>query len=130
MKTLEPGLRGTASCTVTPDQTAVAYGSGSVPVYATPAMVALMERASVAALSEALPAHQTSVGVRLEVSHLAATPPGETVRAEAVVTAVDGRKITFTIEAFDSTERIGEAVHERAIVSRDRFLERVQAKRR
>jgi len=130
MKTLEPGLRGTAERVVTPDQTAETFGSGLVPVYATPAMVGLMEGAAVHALEGCLAEDQTTVGTRLEIAHLAATPLGDRVRAEAVLTAVDGRRLTFDLSAYDSTEKIGEGRHERIIVARERFMDRVATKRR
>lgn len=130
MKPLEPGLRGVAACRVTPERTAEAFGSGLVRVYATPAMVGLMEQAAVHALSDCLPEEQTTVGTRLEVSHLAATPLGDTVTAVAVLQATDGRRLTFTVEAHDSLEKIGEGLHERAVVSRQRFLDRVESKGR
>lgn len=129
MTLLQVGLKGTAARAVTSDQTAEAFGSGLVPVYATPAMVGLMEQAAVDAVNAALPPDQTTVGTRLEIVHLAATPLGDGVRAEAVLTAVDGRKLTFALAAFDSTEKIGEGRHERMIVSREKFLERVARKR-
>lgn len=129
MTMLEVGLRGGVSRAVTADQTAEAFGSGLVPVYATPAMVGLMEEAAVAALVGKLLPDETTVGTRLEIAHLAATPLGDTVRAEAVLTAVEGRRLTFQVEAFDSSEKIGEGRHERVIVSRQRFLDRVAAKR-
>jgi fluoroacetyl-CoA thioesterase len=129
MKTLEVGLRGVAERDVTTDQTAEAFGSGLVPVYATPAMVGLMETAAVRALAGCLHDDQTTVGTRLEIAHLAATPLGDRVRAEATLTAVDGRRLTFALLAYDSTEKIGEGRHERMIISRDRFLARVGAKR-
>jgi fluoroacetyl-CoA thioesterase len=129
MKPLATGLRGVATCAVTHERTAEAFGSGLVPVYATPAMVALIEQAAVVALSDSVPPEQTTVGTRLEIAHLAATPLGDVVRAEAVLTAIDGRRLTFAVQAWDSSEKIGDGVHERAIVSRDRFLERVDAKR-
>lgn len=128
MKTLEPGLVGAAEREVTRDQTAEAFGSGLVPVYATPAMVGLMEQAAVHALDGCLGEDQTTVGTRIEVSHLAATPLGDRVRAEATLTAVDGRRLTFTLAAYDSTEKIGEGSHERAVISRSRFLEKVRSK--
>jgi fluoroacetyl-CoA thioesterase len=130
MKSLEPGLRGTAERTVTRDQTAEAFGSGLVPVYATPAMVGLMEAAAVAALEGCLADDQTTVGTRLEISHLAATPLGDHVRAEAVLLAVDGRRLAFQLTAYDSTEKIGEGRHERAVISRARFMDKVNAKGR
>jgi fluoroacetyl-CoA thioesterase len=128
MKALQAGLRGTAEREVTLDQTAEAFGSGLVPVYATPAMVGLMEQAAVHALDGCLGEDQTTVGTRIEVSHLAATPLGDRVRAEATLTAVDGRRLTFTLAAYDSTEKIGEGSHERAVISRSRFLEKVRSK--
>ena len=128
MKTLEAGLRGVAERGVTPDQTAEAFGSGLVPVYATPAMVGLMEGAAVQALEGYLPDDQTTVGTRLEISHLAPTPLGDRVRAEALLVAVDGRRLTFELTAHDSSEKIGEGRHERMIVSRQRFMDRVRAK--
>jgi len=127
---LEVGLRGAAERVVTPDQTAEAFGSGLVPVYSTPAMVGLMEAAAVAALEGCLPDGQTTVGTRLEIAHLAATPLGDRVRAEAVLTAIDGRHLEFDLTAHDSTEKIGEGRHARVVVSSDRFLARVNGKRR
>jgi predicted thioesterase len=105
-------------------------GSGLVEGFSTPMLVALMESAAVEALADALADSSTSVGTRIEVSHLAATPTGMTVRARAVLTAVDGRRLTFQIEAWDDLDRIGEAVHERAIVDRQRFDSRIADKRR
>ena len=128
MTDLVAGLRGVATCSVTDDRTAHAFGSGDVLVYATPAMVALMEQAAVHALADHLSAGQTTVGTKLEITHLAATPVGDTVRAEAVLSSIDGRRLTFEVTAWDSTEKIGEGVHERVIVSRERFVERVNAK--
>lgn len=130
MKPLEVGLRGVAERAVTHDQTAEAFGSGLVPVYATPAMVGLMESAAVQALDGCLPDEQTTVGTRLDISHLAATPLGDRVRAEAVLTAIDGRRLTFALTAHDSAQKIGEGRHERVIISCARFMERVHAKRR
>ena len=130
MKQIEVGLRGEARRAVTPDQTAEAFGSGLVPVYATPAMVALMERAAVLALADYLAPGDTTVGTKLDIAHLAATPLGDEVRAEAALVAVDGRRLSFTLAAWDSTEKIGEGRHERLIVARDRFLERAGRKKR
>jgi len=126
---LEPGLIGEAEWEVTEEVTAARWGSGLVPVLGTPALVALMEQAAVAALEGHLPPDQTSVGVRVDVRHLAATPVGMRVRARAELVAVDGRRLTFHIEAWDETERIGEATHKRVVVERERFLQRVREKR-
>jgi predicted thioesterase len=125
MDTIIPGLIGEHTLTVTDPLTAQAMGSGSLPVFATPALIALMEAAAVAALEGRLPEGQTTVGARIEVSHLAATPLGQTVRARAEVRAVDGRQIHFHIEAWDERQRIGQAAHTRVIVEIERFLKRL-----
>lgn len=128
MDELKPGRIGEARREVTPELTAPRLGSGSVDVLGTPALVALMEQAAVAALEGALPPGRTSVGVHIDVRHLAATPPGKAVWARAELTEVEGRRLTFRIEAWDEVERIGEATHERVVVEVDRFLERVREK--
>ncbi|MEG2958513.1 MAG: hotdog domain-containing protein, partial [Oscillospiraceae bacterium] len=91
------GLTGSAETVVTDQNTAAALGSGSLPVFATPAMVALMETAAVAALEGHLEAGESSVGTRLEISHDAASPVGISVRAEAEVVAITGKAISFTV---------------------------------
>jgi len=129
MERVEPGLMGEAERRVSEELTAVRWGSGLVPVLGTPALVGLMEQAAVAALEGRLPAGQTSVGVRIDVQHLAATPVGMRVRARAELVAVEGRRLVFHIEAWDEVERIGEATHERVVVEEERFLARVDGKR-
>ncbi len=96
---------------------------------ATPEMIRLMEKAAVAAVDHLLPDGYRTVGVEVNVRHLAATPVGMRVRAQAELTAVEGRKLTFRVEAFDEVERIGEGEHKRAIIDVERFRERVEAKR-
>jgi predicted thioesterase len=108
---------------------ASALGSGSLDVFATPAMLALMELAACQALEGHLTPGQTSVGTRLDVAHLAPTPPGVEVRARAELVEVDGRRLVFRVEAFDHQERIGEGSHERALVDPQRLLARANAKR-
>ena len=125
---LKPGLTGVARRTVTPADTAETLRSGDVPVFGTPALIAMMEQAAVAALAGALPADMTSVGVFLEVHHLAATPPGMAVNAQATVTTVDGRTVTFEVMASDAVEQIGRGVHRRALVDRARFRQRAGSK--
>lgn len=119
---------GEAERMVTEDWSAPGIGSGTVPVLATPALVALMEQAAVRALEGRLPAGQTSVGVRIDIRHLAATPIGMGVRARARLVAAEGRRLTFQIEAWDDAEKVGEAIHERVVVDAERFMERVRAK--
>lgn len=125
---ITPGLRGTASLRVGTEHSATTFGSGDVPVFATPMLVALMEKAAVEALGAALDADKTTVGTWIEVSHVAATPLGIDVTAEAELTAVDGRTLTFRIVAHDAVEQIGEAHHRRVIVGREGFVGRVGKK--
>ncbi len=125
---IKPGLAGEADETVTAARTASYWGSGLVDAYGTPAMIALMENAAVAALQKWLPPGQSSVGTEVCVKHLAATPVGMRVRARATVTAVDGRKISFQVEAYDEREKIGEGTHTRFIIDQPRFNERLQQK--
>ncbi len=128
METLHSGLTGEANVTVSKLLTASHMGSGRIPVYATPAMVALMEAAAVSAIGQYLDESQTSVGISIEIKHLAATPIGQEVRARAEVIEVNGRRVTFSIQAWDEQEKIGEGTHTRFIVDAQQFLERVQGK--
>lgn len=128
MNELTTGLSAEISVTVTEADTAAKWGSGLVPVFSTPALVELMEAAAVKALEEHLPKHQTTVGGHIDVHHLAATPVGMKIRARAKLTAIDGRKLTFQIEAWDETEKIGEAMHERFVIDKEKFIAKTQAK--
>ena len=125
---IEIGMEGRREAAVTEENTARAMGSGLAPVFATPAMVALMEGAAVAALAPGLEEDQDSVGTHLDVSHLSATPVGMKVWAQAVVTAVEGRTVTFQVPAYDEKGLIGQGTHQRALISPARFLARAQAK--
>ncbi len=122
------GMKGEASTLVEKEDTAQYVGSGSLLVYATPCLAALMEGAACAAIEEALPQGQTSVGTALNLEHLSATPVGLDVRASAEVTAVDGRNITFAITAFDEAGEIGRATHTRVLVNSEKFLEKTYQK--
>ena len=123
------GSKGRSESVVTEHNTACAVGSGLVPVFATPYMVALMENAAVTAVQGALEQGQGTVGTRLDVTHDAATPIGMKVWAEAEVTAVDRKKITLSVNAYDETGPIGGGVHERFVIDTDRFLSRAEAKK-
>jgi len=123
------GLKGRAETAVTASNTAAAVGSGSLPVFATPMMTALMEQAACAALAGALEPGETTVGTRLDVSHDAATPVGGKVWAEAEVTAVDRRRVVFAVRAFDEAGAIGYGVHERFLVQRDKFLAKAMTRK-
>jgi predicted thioesterase len=125
---LEIGLRGEASVEVVPENTAAAAGSGALPVFATPCMIALMERAALESVQPFLDEGQGTVGTRIEVSHLAATPVGMAVRAETELVEVDRRRLIFTVRAFAGEELIGEGRHERFIVDNERFLQKAAAR--
>lgn len=125
---LKPGLSGNAEILVGTRDTAPHVGSGKIKVLATPVMVSLMEEASLNAVEGLLPPGFQTVGTRLYISHVAATPVGLRVRATAEVTQVDGRRITFRVWAEDDRERIGEGTHERIVVDVSRFDARAQAK--
>jgi len=130
MPGLIPGLTAELEHIVTDDDTASHWGSGLVPVFSTPALVGLMESAAVQALADHLPPGQTTVGGHIDVHHLAATRVGMKVRIKAELTAVEGRKLTFKVQAWDEVELIGEADHERFVVDEKRFIARVEAKRK
>ena len=125
---LKPGLIGEAEVIVTEQMTAASAGSGLVPVFATPWMIAMMENASVHAIQKCFAPGQTSVGIQVSISHLTATPIGMRVRARAQVTAVDGRRVSFQVEAWDEKEKIGEGTHVRAVIDEKKFMEKVKQK--
>ena len=122
------GMQGTVSVLVEREDTALEVGSGSLLVYATPCMIALMEGAACEAIAPAIPEDKTTVGIELNVKHCSATPVGMEVTATATVTAIDGNIITFHITASDEAGLIGEGDHKRAIVSTQRFLEKTYSK--
>lgn len=122
------GMTGEAFNEVERADTAYEVGSGSLLVYATPCMAALMEGAACNALEGCLKEDQTTVGVELNLKHLAATPVGMEVRATAEVTAVEERSISFAITAYDESGKIGEATHKRVIVTSQKFLDKTYSK--
>jgi fluoroacetyl-CoA thioesterase len=122
---LEPGLSGSVALTVGSADSAVAMGSGDVPVLATPRVVALMEAAAVAAIEGALPGGFTSVGSRSEVDHLAPTAIGGEVIADAVVTEVDGRIVHFDVIVAEGDSTVARGSHVRSVVDRERFVARL-----
>jgi fluoroacetyl-CoA thioesterase len=125
---IKPGLQGTSTLIVADEHTAAHFGAGGVRVLGTPMMIGLMENAAFSALQALLPEGQTSVGTRVDIRHLAATPIGMRVTATAELLEVDGRRLLFRVEARDEKELIGEGQHERAIITLDRFLSRVEEK--
>jgi fluoroacetyl-CoA thioesterase len=122
------GLQGTAELVVGPEHTAPFVGSGRIAVLATPVMINVIEAAALNAIEHLLPAGHQSLGIHLDVSHVAATPVGLQVTATAEVLGVEGRTVTFRVEARDSVEAIGAGTHQRVVVSVARFDERVQRK--
>jgi fluoroacetyl-CoA thioesterase len=129
MSKIDPGLTGTHHAVVAESDTAVAQGSGDVPVLSTPRLVAWLEAAAVAAVAGSLPSAMTTVGTRIEVDHLAPSGRGASIDAEAVVTQVDERRITFTVRAverrIDGAEvPVARGAHQRVVVDRDRFVAR------
>lgn len=122
------GMKGQAFAQVDREDTAKEVGSGALMVYATPCMVALMEGAACEAIEACLPEGQTSVGTALNIAHISATPVGHEVRAEAEVTAVEGKKITFSLAAYDEAGEIGHGTHTRVIVNSQKFLEKTYEK--
>ena len=125
---IEIGLKGRSETVVTEQNTANAIGSGLVPVFATPYMIALMENAAASSLLPYLAEDEGSVGTHLDVSHSSATPIGMRVWAEATVTAVEGKKISFAVAAYDEAGEIGRGTHERFIIKPEKFLAKTQSK--
>jgi len=123
---LTVGKIGTATTVVSDNNTAKFIASGSLDVFATPMMIALMELAACDCLADSLMPTQTSVGTQINVAHLAATPLGATVTAKATVLQVEGRKILFEITAHDGVNEIGRGTHERFVVDVQRFMEKLR----
>ena len=122
------GMKAEVSSFVEREDTAKEVGSGSLLVYATPCMAALMEGAACEAIEEALDDTKTTVGTELNIQHISATPVGLEVRAEAEVIAVEGKVITFEVKAFDEAGEIGKGTHKRVIVNTQKFLEKAYDK--
>jgi fluoroacetyl-CoA thioesterase len=126
---LEIGMRGEASLMVGPEHTAEAFGAGGVAVFGTPMMIGLMENAAWRLAQPELEEGETTVGVLVNVRHLAATPLGMRVTATAELIEIVGRRLIFRVTAHDERGLIGEGVHERARIRLDRFLARMSAPR-
>ena len=125
---LESGLCREMTAVVKQEHTAQSLGSGGVAVLATPMLVALIEGAAKDSVQSSLPDGWTTVGTRVNIEHLAATPVGMKVTARACLTEVDGRRLVFSVEAYDDKEKVGQGQHERFIVSSERFESKAQAK--
>jgi fluoroacetyl-CoA thioesterase len=125
---IHPGMTREDNFEITLENSAIHLGSGSSRVLATPWMIAFMERVSHRLLTCCLPEGYSSVGTHLDVRHLAPTPVGATIRVRAEVQLVDGYRVIFLIEAWDSQEKIGEGTHERVVIEEARFWKRVEKK--
>jgi predicted thioesterase len=128
--TLEPGLQYESKQIVKESDTAAAFGSGDLYVFSTPMMIGLMENAALKAAQQALEEGLSTVGIRLEVDHLAATPLGMEVRAVATLEEVAGKKLKFRVEAYDEEGLIGEGYHWRYVIQTEKFMQRVSDKRK
>jgi fluoroacetyl-CoA thioesterase len=122
---LVPGLTGEATTTVVHENTAASVGAGGVEVFGTPMMIALMENAAWRAVADKLDEGDVTVGIVVNIRHLAATPLGQRVRATAELVEIDGRRLVFNVEAYDEKRKIGEGQHERFIVNLERFKQRI-----
>lgn len=129
MEKLKVGLTATVATEVTEANTAIAYGSGGVKVFATPAMIGLMESAALSCVDPLLPTGMATVGTKVEVSHVAATPIGMKVQAQAELLEIDGKRLVFRVEAYDDAGLIGEGKHERFIIDLERFINCTEAKK-
>ena len=127
---VKPGIMAEKTDTVTEGNTASAMGSGGLEVYSTPAMIALMEAAALSAVEPHLPPDWSTVGTELKVKHVSATPMGMKISVKAELLSVDGRVLSFKVEAFDEAGKIGEGTHERFIVENEKFLAKIAGKKK
>lgn len=128
MEQIKLGQTGHAEMIVGTNDTALRVGSGRIAVLATPVMINLVEEAALAAIEHLLDEEQQSLGTHIDISHIAATPTGMKVTAEAELIAIDGRKLSFAVKAYDEVELIGEGRHNRVIVTGTKFQDRINEK--
>ncbi|MCI5873485.1 MAG: thioesterase family protein [Clostridiales bacterium] len=126
---METGITGRQTITVTEDKTAAVMGSGELAVFATPAMIALMENTASKSVADALEPGQGTVGTLIDVKHVAATPVGMEVTCETKLVEVDRKRLIFEIKAYDAAGVIGEGVHERFIIDNEKFMAKAEAKK-
>ncbi len=126
---LETGIKGKQTITVNHAQTAAHYGSGALEVFATPAMIALLEETAWKSVQPFLDAGLGTVGTRVDVRHLAATPLGMQVTCESELVEIDRRRLVFKVDVFDESGKIGEGTHERFIIQNDKFFAAANAKK-
>lgn len=129
MKEMQPGIKGLQEITVTDRDTAAVYGSGSLEVFGTPAMIALMEKTALNSIVPYLDETEGSVGTALDVKHTAATPVGMKVTCESELVEVDRKRLVFRLSVRDEAGPIGEGTHERFVIDNERFMEKANGKR-
>ena len=125
---LQTGIKNKSEVIVTEDITAAAAGSGGLPVYATPAMIVLMEQTAWASVEPCMEEGKSTVGTHLDVAHLSASPVGAHITCESELVEIDGRRLVFKVTASDDAGLIGEGTHERFIINKDKFMARTEAK--
>lgn len=125
---MEAGITGKQTITVTEDKTAEVMGSGMLPVYATPAMIALMENTASKSVQEHLEEGQGTVGTLIQVKHVSATPVGMDVTCETTLVEVDRKRLVFEVKAYDAAGIIGEGTHERFIIDNEKFMTKAKSK--
>ena len=125
---LKPGIKACKEIIVTKELCADAWGSGGLPVYATPAMIALMENTAWASVEPCMEEGRSTVGTKLDVSHLSASPVGARITCESELIEAEGRRLVFRVKASDDAGLIGEGMHERFIINEDKFMARTEAK--
>ena len=125
---LKPGIKACKEMIVTKELCADAWGSGGLPVYATPAMIALMENTAWASVEPCMEEGRSTVGTKLDVSHLSASPVGARITCESELIEAEGRRLVFRVKASDDAGLIGEGLHERFIINEDKFMARTEAK--
>ena len=126
---MEIGIKGRQEVMVTEENSAKTVGSGLLPVFATPAMIALIENTAWQSVAEYLEDGQGTVGTKLDVAHTAATPLGMKVWCESELTEIDRRRLVFTVKVFDEKGQVGEGTHERFIINNEKFLAKAEAKK-
>lgn len=124
---VKEGITSTIETCVTENDTARKIGSGNLDVFSTPAMIALMENTSKSCVDLHLPYGYTTVGIEVSIKHLKASPVGMKVRCEALLTRVEGKRLFFSVEAWDEHGKIGEGIHTRYIVNSDDFMKKLQS---
>ena len=125
---LEKGIKGVQTETVTDDKTAAAVGSGGLEVYATPSMIALMEKTALLSVEKELDEGMTTVGTKIDIIHTSASPVGSVITCESLLTEIDRRRLVFSVTAFDDSGEIGKGTHERFIVDSTKFMEKTASK--